>query len=68
MRLTKNSCLCVKCFNIITSTHRHHYVVCPCGTCMTDGGTFYIRRFATPFCIDISEYEKQEEQKWQIQM
>lgn len=44
IRITKNSIKCVKCGEVISSTHRHDYNTCRCGNCFVDGGNAYLRR------------------------
>ena len=43
MKLTKNAIKCLKCGDIIESTHRHDWVQCSCGACYVDGGHDYMR-------------------------
>ena len=44
MRIVKNSAQCLKCADIIESTHRHDYVQCSCGNISVDGGLDYLKR------------------------
>jgi hypothetical protein len=39
-----NKAQCLKCNDIIESTHRHDFVSCSCGNLAVDGGKDYIRR------------------------
>lgn len=39
--LAKNQRMCPKCQEVITSTHRHHFVQCKCGYLGIDGGLDY---------------------------
>jgi hypothetical protein len=43
-QILKNQAQCKKCQTIITSTHRHDFVSCPCGALSVDGGHEYLRR------------------------
>lgn len=42
--LIQNSIKCNNCGDILVSRHRHDFVRCKCGGCMTDGGLEYIHR------------------------
>lgn len=44
MKIIKNSAQCLKCTDIIESTHRHDYVQCSCGNISVDGGLDYLKR------------------------
>ena len=46
--LIRNAIQCLNCNDIIESIHRHDYVKCSCGGCMTDGGLDYIHRAHNP--------------------
>jgi len=39
-----NAIKCGKCGETIRSKDRHDYVVCSCGSCAVDGGSWYLRR------------------------
>jgi hypothetical protein len=47
--LTANRVKCLRCNDIIESTHRYDFVKCKCGDVYTDGGLSYLRRGATNF-------------------
>ena len=40
----ENKAKCLKCRDIIISTHRHDYVTCKCGNLSVDGGSYYCHR------------------------
>lgn len=42
-KLIHNRIKCLKCGDIIESTHRHDFVQCSCGACFVDGGHDYMR-------------------------
>lgn len=44
----ENSARCLNCKTKIESTHRHHFVMCECGTIGVDGGSSYFRRIGDP--------------------
>lgn len=44
LTLIQNRAQCLKCFQIIQSTHRHDFVSCRCGAVSVDGGLAYVRR------------------------
>ena len=58
-KLKKNAIKCLKCGDIIESTHRHDWVQCSCGACFVDGGHDYMRiGFESEDCWeDMSEWE-----------
>lgn len=39
-----NRAQCTSCGEVLTSTHKHDYVVCSCGDLSVDGGSWYLRR------------------------
>lgn len=39
-----NQAKCLLCNDVITSSHRHDFVTCPCGKLSVDGGSHYSRR------------------------
>jgi len=43
-KIIKNAAKCLKCGDIIESTHRHDFVGCKCGAIHVDGGHAYLRR------------------------
>lgn len=43
-----NRIQCLKCKDIITSTHRHHMQYCKCESVAVDGGSWYGRRLGKP--------------------
>lgn len=42
--ILSNKAKCKLCNTIVESTHRHDFVMCPCGSIFVDGGTAYLRR------------------------
>lgn len=42
-RIIRNAAQCLKCNDIIESTHRHDFVCCRCGAIFVDGGHEYVR-------------------------
>lgn len=44
LRLVKNSAMCLKCKDIITSYTRYDFVTCRCHALSVDGGLDYVRR------------------------
>lgn len=49
MKLILNAAKCLKCGDVIVSTHRHDFKSCKCGSVSVDGGLDYKRRsFKTP--------------------
>lgn len=48
----KNQERCLNCHTTITSTHRHDYVSCPCGSIAVDGGNVYWKRVGDPKHFD----------------
>jgi len=44
MKIIKNSIMCNRCGDTITSKHRHDFVKCSCGTVAADGGMDYLKR------------------------
>lgn len=51
--ITSNKARCLKCGDIIESTHRHDFQTCSCGNLSVDGGHDYLRR-----CFVTSEWEE----------
>lgn len=43
-KILANKAKCLKCGDVIESTHRHDFVQCKCGTIAVDGGKDYLRR------------------------
>lgn len=63
-KIIRNRCQCVKCEDIIESTHVHDFVYCKCGNIFTDGGTAYIRRGGfMEDIIPLDEYEETDDTK-----
>lgn len=57
-----NKVKCLKCGDIIESTHRHDFVGCKCGAICVDGGHSYLRRVGDLENIEeLSEVEEIEE-------
>jgi DNA-directed RNA polymerase subunit N (RpoN/RPB10) len=50
-RIIRNAIRCVKCGDVIESTHVHDFRYCKCGTVAVDGGREYLRR------INLGAYE-----------
>jgi hypothetical protein len=42
--ILRNAARCVKCGDVVESTHRHDFVTCKCGAISVDGGHAYLRR------------------------
>jgi len=42
--ITRNAVKCLKCGDIIESTHVHDFKACSCGAVFVDGGLEYLRR------------------------
>lgn len=57
-----NKAQCLKCKDIVESTHRHDFVNCKCGEIFVDGGKDYLRRGAKNFknFKDLSETKEEE--------
>lgn len=56
-QLISNRLLCLLCDDLIESRYRHDYVSCRCGSCATDGGTFYIKHTGDSInYLDLSIY------------
>lgn len=59
-KIIKNAAKCLKCGDIIESTHRHDFKFCSCGSIFVDGGKEYLRRGGELNDIeDMSEYEEE---------
>jgi len=43
-KIIKNAARCLKCRDVVISTHRHDFVSCTCGAMFVDGGNDYLRR------------------------
>lgn len=43
-KILTNKAKCLKCGDVIESTHRHDFVQCKCGAIAVDGGREYLRR------------------------
>ena len=57
--LTRNSVMCLKCGDEISSVHVHDFKSCSCGNVAVDGGLHYTRRvFITDEWEDTSTYEE----------
>ena len=61
-KIIANRVKCLKCKNIIESTHRHDYVPCSCGNIAVDGGVAYLRRGGKG--IDDNSYEELSEYEY----
>lgn len=62
MKLKRNRAKCLKCGEIIESTHRHDFVTCSCGNLSVDGGLDYTRRGyrdGEDSYEDLNEYERE---------
>ena len=59
-RIIRNAAQCLKCNDIIESTHRHDFVSCKCGCIFVDGGHEYVRAGADSFEFfkSLSEFEE----------
>ena len=42
--ITRNAVKCLKCGDVIESTHVHDFKTCSCGAVFVDGGLEYLRR------------------------
>jgi hypothetical protein len=42
--ITRNAVKCLKCGDVIESTHVHDFKACSCGAVFVDGGLEYLRR------------------------
>lgn len=62
MIILSNKARCLKCGDIIESTHRHDFVRCACGAIAIDGGTTYFKFVGDVGCLeDLSEWIDEEE-------
>ena len=59
-KIIRNRAKCLKCGDVIESTHRHDFVGCKCGAIFVDGGLDYLRR-GGKFLEDIEELSETEE-------
>ena len=50
--ISRNAIRCLKCKDVIQSTHSHDFKRCSCGACGVDGGHEYLRHLGNP-----SDYE-----------
>jgi len=50
-RIVVNKAQCIKCKDIIESTHQHDFKWCSCHSLAVDGGTAYLKR-----CGDIDNF------------
>lgn len=69
-KLIFNAAQCVKCDDVVVSTHRHDFRYCKCGALAVDGGLDYAKRCGDIFnCKDLCEYEEyeREEHDWEIE-
>lgn len=59
-RIKRNKAQCLKCNDIIESTHRHDFKWCKCGAIAVDGGTAYLKRAGDIFggYKDLSEFHE----------
>ena len=67
-RLIFNAVQCVKCDDVVVSTHGHDFRYCKCGAVAVDGGLDYTKRCGDIHnCIELSEYEDviREEHDWE---
>lgn len=63
-KLKRNAAKCLKCGDVIESTHRHDWVRCSCNAIFVDGGLDYIRRGGYPGDMEeLSEYETEYEKE-----
>lgn len=61
-KIISNKAKCLKCGDIIESTHRHDFVSCKCGAIYVDGGQDYLRRVGDlENIVELSEVEEIEE-------
>lgn len=61
-KIKKNKVMCLKCQDIVESTHRHDFRWCKCGAIAVDGGTAYLKRVGNLNSYrDMSEYHKCKE-------
>lgn len=55
--LSRNIAECLKCGDVVESTHVHDFKYCSCGAMAVDGGLEYVRRVGEPGDIEeMSEY------------
>ena len=60
-KIIKNQAQCLKCGDLIESTHVHDYRTCSCGNLSVDGGEYYLKRNfkeGMDSWIDCSVYEE----------
>lgn len=70
-KLIFNAVQCVKCDDVVVSTHRHDFRSCKCGAIAVDGGLDYTKRCGDIYnCKELSEYEEyeREEHDWEREM
>ena len=60
-RIVSNKLKCLKCGDVMESTHRHDFKMCSCRSCFIDGGHDYVRVGGNPgdFVL-MTEYEDEE--------
>lgn len=59
MAIKSNKIQCLKCGDIIESTHVHDFKWCSCERVAVDGGKEYLRRAGNPNdYVELSEYEE----------
>lgn len=58
-KIIRNMAKCLKCGDVIESTHRHDFVTCSCGIISVDGGKDYLRRVGKfNYLKELSEFEE----------
>ena len=61
-KIILNAVYCIKCKEVVESTHRHDFRYCSCGAVAVDGGKAYLRRVGDIYgCVDVSLYEGKED-------
>lgn len=59
LKIISNKVRCLKCGDIIESTHTHDFKWCSCGNVAVDGGKSYLKKtFVTREFEDLSETEE----------
>lgn len=61
--IIRNSAMCNKCLDVITSHNVYDFVQCKCGEISIDGGKSYFRRGAKDWknFVDLSETDEEDE-------
>jgi hypothetical protein len=60
-KLLTNRAKCLRCGDVIESTHRHDFRWCSCGAIAVDGGQEYLRRVGDLSVIaELSEYDSND--------